>query len=178
MAGGRHSGITASIFTQEFLYYHFLTKWFLSSITDSNKQWAISHSCPQIWAYGIHLLKLHGGHLTSSLYLHSFRCIQSCKGSQPPSSKVRAWGDVEKPQQDMAFVLIAWSLAIRYKWVFGLTTVWVHSHQAHLPTLAEAVQKLMLLASEGTNWPYAYTWMNDAMAHTPLYSEGHIGIKT
>ena len=36
----------------------------------------------------------------------------------------------------------------------------------------------MLLADEGTNWPYAYARMNDAVAHTPLSSEGHIGMMT
>ena len=36
----------------------------------------------------------------------------------------------------------------------------------------------MLLADEGTNWPYAYARMNDAMAHAPLSSERHIGIMT
>ena len=36
----------------------------------------------------------------------------------------------------------------------------------------------MLLANEGPNWPYAYAWMNDAMTHTLLSSEGHIGIMT
>ena len=61
---------------------------------------------------------------------------------------------------------------------FSLTAVWVHPCQAHLPTLTDAAQKLMLQADEGPNWPYAYTWMNDAMAHMPLSSEGHIGIMT
>ena len=93
-------------------------------------------------------------------------------------SQVGAWGDAEKPQQDMAFVLIAPSLAIRCKWVFGLTAMWTHPHLVHLPILVEAAQKLMLLADEGTNWPYAYARMNDTMAHTHLFSEGHIGIMT
>ena len=34
----------------------------------------------------------------------------------------------------------------------------------------------MLLADEGPNLPYAYAQMNDAMAHTPLSSVGHVGI--
>ena len=29
---------------------------------------------------------------------------------------------------------------------------------------------------EGTNWPYAYARMNDAMVHAPLSSGVHIGI--
>ena len=93
-------------------------------------------------------------------------------------SQVGAWGDAEKPQQDMAFVLIAPSLVTRYDWVFGLTAMWVHPCHACLHTLAEVAWNLMWLTNKGTNWPYAYTWMNDAIAHVPLCSEGHIGIMT
>ena len=78
----------------------------------------------------------------------------------------------------MVFVLIAPSLAIGCEWVFGLTAMWAHPYQAHLPTLAEVAQKLMLLANKGPNWPYAYAQMNDTMAYMPLSSEGHIGIMT
>ena len=90
----------------------------------------------------------------------------------------RGLGDVEKPQQDMAFVLIVPSLAVGCEWVCGLTALWVHPYQAHLPTLGEVAQNLMLLADECLNWPYAYVWMNDTMAHTPLSSGGHIGVMT
>ena len=78
----------------------------------------------------------------------------------------------------MAFLLIAPSLAIEWEQVFGLTAMWAHPHQAHLPTLGEVAKKLMLLANKSLNWLYAYTQMNDTMAHTPLFSEGHIGITT
>ena len=93
-------------------------------------------------------------------------------------SQMGASGDVEKPQQDMAFVLIVPSLAIMCEWVFSLTAMWVHPHQAHLPTLEGAAQKLMLLANQGPNWLYVYAWMNDNMAHVPLSNERHIGIMT
>ena len=78
----------------------------------------------------------------------------------------------------MAFLLIAPSLAIGCEWVFRLTAVCMHPCQVCLPTLADAAQKLLLLADEGTNWPYAYITMNDAMAHAPLSSVGHIGVMT
>ena len=93
-------------------------------------------------------------------------------------SQVGAWGDMEKPQQDMTFNFIAPSLSVGCKWVFSLTTIWVHPHQTCLPTLVGVAWKVMLLANEGTNLPHAYAWMNDTMAHIPLSSEGHIGIMT
>ena len=93
-------------------------------------------------------------------------------------SQVGAWGDAEKPHQDMVFILMTPNPAIGCKWVFDLTPMWMHPHQVCLPTMAEITQKLMLLADKGTNWLYAYARMNDAMAHTPFSSEGHIGIMT
>ena len=47
-----------------------------------------------------------------------------------------------------------------------------------LPTLVDVAQKLLLLADEGADWPYAYIRMNDTLAHTLLSSVGHIGIMT
>ena len=76
----------------------------------------------------------------------------------------------------MVFLLIVPHLAIMCEWVFGLTAVWAHPHQACLPTLGEAAQKLMLLAKESPNCPYVYAQMNDAVALAPLSSEGHTGI--
>ena len=43
-------------------------------------------------------------------------------------SQVGAWGDVEKPRWDMAFLLVASSIAVGCEKVFGLTVVWAHPH--------------------------------------------------
>ena len=67
---------------------------------------------------------------------------------------------------------------MRCEWVFGLTAMWMHPHQTHLPMLADAAQKLLQLANEGADWPYAYIRMNDAVAHMLLSSIGHIGVMT
>ena len=36
----------------------------------------------------------------------------------------------------------------------------------------------MLLADKGLNQLYAYTWINDTVAHVPLSSEEHISVMT
>ena len=59
-------------------------------------------------------------------------------------SQVGAWGDLEKPQQDMVFHLIVPSLAIGCERVFGLITMWAHPHQAHFQTPEEVAHKLVL----------------------------------
>ena len=78
----------------------------------------------------------------------------------------------------MAFVLVVPSLTIGCEWIFGLTAMWAHPCQAHLHTLGEVAHKLILLASEGADWPYTFVGMNNTMPHAPLSSEGHIGSMT
>ena len=107
--------------------------------------------------------------------------FQECtimQGQLTALSQVGAWGDAGKPCQDMVFLLMALSLAVRLEWVFRLTAMWTHPCQVHLPTLADVAQKLLLQADEGANWPYAYARMNDIMAHMPLSGKRHIGIMT
>ena len=59
-------------------------------------------------------------------------------------SQAGAWGDAEKPHQDMAFILIATSLVVGCEWIFSLTAIWTQPCQVCLPTLADTTQKLML----------------------------------
>ena len=89
-------------------------------------------------------------------------------------SQVGMWGDVGKPWQDMVFLLIAPSIGLGYKRVFGLVMVWVHPCQAHYHTLKEAAHKLALLVDESADWVYGFVWLNEALSHALLSSEGHI----
>ena len=59
--------------------------------------------------------------------------------------------------------------------IFGLAAVWAHPHQGHLSTLAEAAQKLMLLADNGPDWPYTFICTSKTVLHMPLSNNGHIG---
>ena len=78
----------------------------------------------------------------------------------------------------MAFLLIAPSTNAGCEQVFGLTVLWTHPCQAHLCTLEEVACKLLLLADDGPEWPYAFAYFNDTMSHVPLSSEGHINVMT
>ena len=91
-------------------------------------------------------------------------------------SQTGTWGNVENPRQDMAFLLIAPSLTIGCKRIFGLMALWAHPHQAHLVSLVEVVWHLILMADEGLDWLYMFICMNDPVLHVPLSSEGHLSI--
>ena len=107
-----------------------------------------------------------------------FRVCIITQGELATLFQAGALGHMEKPCQDMAFLLMAPSLAVGCEWVFRLTSVWMHPHQVHLPPLADVAQNQLLLADEGANWPYVYIRMNNAMDHMPLSSVRHIGVMT
>ena len=87
----------------------------------------------------------------------------------------RAWREIKKPLQDMAFLMLVPSGKTRSDQVFGLAAMSVHPCQDHLFTLVKAAQKLMLLADNSSDWPYAFICMNNSMLHVPLFDKGHIG---
>ena len=91
-------------------------------------------------------------------------------------SQVGAWGTMEKPGNDTAFLLIAPSLAIGCERIFDLMAVWVHPHQTCLASPVEVAQCLVLQANEGPNWLYAFILMNDTILHALLSRKGHLGI--
>ena len=84
-------------------------------------------------------------------------------------SKVGVWGDVEKPWQDMAFLLIAPSIAAWCKKVFGLVAAWAHPHQPHYHTLEVVAYKLVLLADENADWPFIFIHLGDANPMHPYW---------
>ena len=90
-------------------------------------------------------------------------------------SQAGAWGEVEKPQWDMAFLIIVPSNNTKGDPVFGLAAVWVHPHQGCLSTLVEAAWKLMLPVDNGPDWPYTFICMNDTVLHVLLSDKGHLG---
>ena len=65
-----------------------------------------------------------------------------------------------------------------YKRVFGLVMVWAHPCQACYHTLEEATHKLVLLADESMVWAYTVVWLNEALSHMSLSSEGHVSTVT
>ena len=89
-------------------------------------------------------------------------------------SHAGAWGDTEKPQHDMAYLLIALGKTIKGEMAFGLATVWAHPHQVYLPSLDEVPRKLSLLIDIGGNWVHAFMQLNEGALHIPLSSKGHI----
>ena len=93
-------------------------------------------------------------------------------------SQAGAWGDIEKPQHDIAFLMIVPSANIRDEQIFGLAVVWANPHQGHLTTLVEAACKLALFMDDSPDWLYAFVCISSTTSHAPLLDAGHIGSMT
>ena len=91
-------------------------------------------------------------------------------------SQVGAWWDVEKPQCDMAFMLIASNSDARCKRVFGVTTVWAYPCQVYLPMQEKAAHKLLLLVDDSPDWLYAFIQLHDTMSYVPCLAKDTLGL--
>ena len=78
----------------------------------------------------------------------------------------------------MTFLLILPKEGITGERLYGLAMVWVHPYQARVPTIEDAVKKLILLASAGPNWPSTFVQFNGGAHHMPLTKEGHLSAMT
>ena len=108
--------------------------------------------------------------------LHQFHVTSITQSEFSPITSLKAWGNVEESHSDITFLLVSTEEEAVGDRTYGLSTVWVNSHQARVPTVEEAVKQLTALVSSGPNWPYALVWLNGDTCHVPLPREGHLGI--
>ena len=134
---------------QVFVYYCLLTNWFLLL----SLQTAIpmsEFSCPcanaTLWDPNT---RAAWGSINFCPGLTWFQVCAFMQTQWTALSQAGPWGEVEKPRWDMAFLMIAPSTNDGGDQFLSLAVVWVHPHQGHLPTLAEAAQKLMPLVDNG-----------------------------
>ena len=91
-------------------------------------------------------------------------------------TSLKAWGNLEKFQSNIAFLLVLTKEGAAGDRVFGLSMMWVNPYQARVSTMEEAVKQLTALISTGPDWPYALVWLNADACHAPLPKEGHLSI--
>ena len=64
------------------------------------------------------------------LPIQQFNVYTIKQTQQTALSQAGTWGNMEKPRNDMAFLLMAPSLSIRCERIFGLMAVWKHPCQS------------------------------------------------
>ena len=86
-------------------------------------------------------------------------------------SHLKVWGDSQKPQHGMAYLLVRVEDASEVKG-YGIALVWISPLQARASTMEEALEILSICISSGPNWPYVLTQLYEGTNHAPLPKAG------
>ena len=87
-------------------------------------------------------------------------------------SHLMVWGDTQKPQDSMAYLLVKVENASEVEG-YSTALVWISPHQAQASMMAEALEILSTCASSGPDWPYILTQLYEGTNHAPLPKDKH-----
>ena len=94
--------------------------------------------------------------------LHSISCL-------------KVWGETQKPQDGMAYLLVRVEDASEVEG-YGIALVWISPHQARASMMEEALAILSTCISSGPDWLYILTQLFEGTNHVPLPKDKHLGI--
>ena len=90
-------------------------------------------------------------------------------------SHLKVWGDTQKPQDSMAYLLVKVEDASEVKG-YGIALVWISPHQAWASMMEEALEILSTCISLGPNCPYVLTQLYEGTNHMPLPKDKHLSV--
>ena len=90
-------------------------------------------------------------------------------------SSIKVWGNTRDPHYNTAYLLVHLGNTTEER-QYGVSLVWVTPKQARASTMEEAVEKLAVCPSSGTDWPYALVQLYGGSGHVPLPKGKHLGI--
>ena len=90
-------------------------------------------------------------------------------------SCLKVWGDTEKPQDGMAYLLAKVEDTSEVKG-YGMALVWISPHQAQASMMKEALEILSTCTSNGPDWSYVLTQLNEGTNHAPLSKDKHLSV--
>ena len=90
-------------------------------------------------------------------------------------SHLKVWGDTQKPQDSMAYLLVRVEDASEVEG-YGIALVWISPHQAQASTMEEALGILSICISSGPDWPYILTQLYEGTNQVPLPKDKHLGV--
>ena len=103
--------------------------------------------------------------------------VTSITLSEPCSlTSLKAWGNPEKFQSDIAFLLVLTKEGAVGDRVYGLSTMWVNPYLDRVSTVEDTVKQLTALISTGPDWSHVLVWLNADVCHASLSKEGHLRI--
>ena len=90
-------------------------------------------------------------------------------------SCLKVWGNTQKPQDSMAYLLVKVEDASEVE-DYSMALVWISPHQAQASMMMEALGILSTCTSSGPDWPYVLTQLYEDTNHVPLPKDKHLGI--
>ena len=90
-------------------------------------------------------------------------------------SCLKVWGDTQKPQDGMAYLLVRVEDASEVKG-YGIAIVWISPHQAQASTMEEALGIVSTCISSGPDWLYVLTQLYEGTNHVPLPKDKHLSV--
>ena len=90
-------------------------------------------------------------------------------------SCLKVWGDTQKPQDGMAYLLVRVEDTSEVEG-YSIALVWISPHQARASMMEEALGILSTCISSGPDWPYILTQLYEGTNHVPLPKDKHLGV--
>ena len=96
------------------------------------------------------------GNLSICPILHHLDLPYHTVGELLSISNLKIWGDTQKPQDGMAYLLVKAEDASGVEG-YCMALVWISPHQARASMMAEVLEILSTCTSSGSDWPYILT---------------------
>ena len=90
-------------------------------------------------------------------------------------SHLKVWGDIQKPHDSMAYLLVRVEDASQVKG-YGIALVWISPHQAQASMMEEALGILSACISSRPDWLYVLTQLYEGTNLTPLPKDKHLSV--
>ena len=90
-------------------------------------------------------------------------------------SCLKVWGDIQKPHDGLAYLLVRVEDASEVKG-YSIAIVWISPHQAWASMVEEALRIVSTCISSGPNWPYVLTQLYKGANHAPLPKDKHLSV--
>ena len=121
-------------------------------------------------------MKALWGNLSICPILHHLDLPYHMAGELLSIIHLKVWGDTQKPQDGMAYLLVKVEDASEFEG-YGMALVWISPHQAQASMMVEVLEILSTCTSSGPNWPYILTQLYEDTSHAPLPKDKqHLGI--
>ena len=118
-------------------------------------------------------MKALWGNLSICPILHHLDLPYHMAGELLSISCLKVWGDIQKPQDGMAYLLVKVEDASEVEG-YGMALVWISPHQARASTMAEALEILSTCTPSGPDWPYVLIQLYEGTNHAPLPKDKHL----